>query len=221
MTTSPVRPDSGVHGRRRRALTLLAGTALVVAGCAGEPSPATGTAVGAADEPTPSPPAGAASAAPSATGSVAAVPDPAPPVRVEVPAIGAASDLVDLGIAADGTLEVPADFDLAGWFTGGGRPGGRGPLVIAGHVDSQDGPAVFYRLRDLRPGDTVEVTSADGTLTRYEVTDVQDHPKDAFPTTAVFGATAGDELRLVTCGGTFDRTLRSYTDNLVVFAAAP
>jgi len=198
--------------------------ALLLAGCAGgdaqgpDAPPAT-TAAASAPGAVPVSPSVSPSGTPAAEPPVAQT-EPSPPVRVEVPAIGAASDLVDLGIATDGTLEVPVDFDLAGWFTGGGRPGGRGPLVIAGHVDSQDGPAVFYRLRDLSPGDTVEVTSEDGTLTRYRVTDVQDHPKDAFPTAAVFGATAGDELRLVTCGGTFDRALRSYTDNLVVFATA-
>jgi sortase (surface protein transpeptidase) len=90
--------------------------------------------------------------------------------------------------------------------------------VLLGHVDSRDGPAVFYRLRDLGPGEVVEVTTGDGTVARYAVDRTEQVPKDAFPTFAVFGATADDVLRLVTCAGDFDRGERSYTDNLVVHA---
>lgn len=88
--------------------------------------------------------------------------------------------------------------------------------MLLGHVDSRSGPAVFYRLRELRPGDVVEVGRADGTLARYAVTRSEQVAKDRFPTFAVFGATRDDVLRLVTCSGTFDRGARSYTDNLVV-----
>ena len=155
---------------------------------------------------------------------MAAVPgvlDPAEvprPTAVSVPAIGARSDLLELGITAEGSAEVPAEFDLAGWFSGGGRPGSRGPTVLLGHVDSTAGPAVFYALRDLVPGDVVEVTVADGTVARYTVTGTEQVPKDQFPTAAVFGATPEDVLRLVTCTGDFDRGARSYLDNLVVTA---
>lgn len=140
------------------------------------------------------------------------------PTAVRIPAIEAASELIDLGIATDGSLQTPQDFDLAGWFTGGGRPGGTGPTVIAGHVDSTAGPAVFFRLRDLEPGDVVEVDLAGGGQARYAVTRTEQYPKDEFPTFAVFGATPADELRLVTCTGEFDRGARSYLDNLVVYA---
>jgi sortase (surface protein transpeptidase) len=140
------------------------------------------------------------------------------PVSVAVPAIGVTSPLPELGVAADGTAEVPEDFDLAGWFSGGGRPGSRGPTVLLGHVDSTAGPAVFYALRDLVPGDAVEVTVADGSVARYAVTGTEQVPKDRFPTAAVFGATPEDVLRLVTCAGEFDRGARSYLDNLVVTA---
>jgi sortase (surface protein transpeptidase) len=135
-----------------------------------------------------------------------------------IPSIGVQSELLDLGIAADGTAEVPQDYALAGWFRDGGRPGGRGPTVLLGHVDSQSGPAVFYRLRDLTPGDVVEVGTDDGTVARYAVQRTEQVPKDDFPTFAVFGATADDVLRLVTCAGEFDRGARSYEDNLVVHA---
>ncbi|WP_435527578.1 class F sortase [Microbacterium aurantiacum] len=104
------------------------------------------------------------------------------------------------------------------WYTPGGRPGRRGPVVIAGHVDSPTGPAVFLRLQELVPGDTVTVTAADGATHDYAVTEVRDVAKDAFPTAEVFGATVTDTLRLITCGGLFDSAAASYTDNRVVFA---
>jgi len=139
-------------------------------------------------------------------------------VRVRVPSLDLDSPLIDLGIAADGAMEVPADFDEIGWFTGGGRPGGTGPTVIAAHVDSPTGPAAFFRLKDLSVGDLVEVEDADGTAHSYRVTETADYPKASFPTARVFGATARDELRLITCGGIFDRDAGSYEDNHVVFA---
>jgi hypothetical protein len=143
---------------------------------------------------------------------------PSPPARVEIPAIGVSSSLVRLGLNPDRTMEVPGDFQVAGWFTGGPQPGQLGPAVIAGHVDSRTGPAVFYRLRDLRPGYPIEVTRTDGTRLRFVVEGARSFPKTSFPTDAVFGPTPAAELRLVTCTGTFDRARGSYRDNLVVFA---
>lgn len=116
-------------------------------------------------------------------------------------------------------MEVPTDFADVGWFTGGGRPGGIGPTVIAGHVDSASGPAVFARLSDLVVGDTVRVTDVAGTPFDYVVTRVGDYAKAHFPTAEVFGATATDELRLITCTGLFDRSVGHYEDNRVVFAS--
>ena len=147
-----------------------------------------------------------------------AVPGGAPPVRLSVPAIGVETPLVRLGLEPDRTMEVPEDFGRAGWFAGGPAPGQPGPAVIAGHVDSRTGPAVFYRLRDLRPGDPIEVTRTDGTRLRFVVEGARSFPKTSFPTDAVFGPTPAAELRLVTCTGTFDRARGSYRDNLVVFA---
>lgn len=140
------------------------------------------------------------------------------PASVRIPAIGIDVPLIDLGIAPSGQMEAPEDYDEVGWFTGGGRPGGFGPTVIAGHVDSPTGPAVFIRLSELAEGDIVEVTDVAGTLFRYTVTEVADYPKSAFPTHAVFGAVATDELRLITCGGVFDPAASSYVDNRVVYA---
>lgn len=141
-----------------------------------------------------------------------------PPVSVSIPAIDLAEPLIDLGVNADGTMQVPEVFAEVGWFTPGGRPGGHGPLVIAGHVDSPRGPAVFVRLRDLVIGDSVEVTDDAGTVHRYSVVEVADYPKAAFPTARVFGGVRGDELRLITCGGFFDRSVGHYEDNRVVYA---
>jgi hypothetical protein len=142
------------------------------------------------------------------------------PLRVRVPAAGVDSGLVDLGLDAAGALEVPADPALAGWYAQGPVPGDVGPAVIAGHVDSRDGPAVFSRLRDLSAGDEVLVDRSDGTTARFTVDRVERHPKDAFPTDAVYGPTADAQLRLVTCGGDFDHSAGSYEDNVVVFATA-
>lgn len=104
-----------------------------------------------------------------------------------------------------------------GWFTGGGRPGGRGPTVIAAHVDDGYGPAVFHRLDELTVGDTVEVRDAEGRSFQYVVTEVADFAKTKFPTARVFGASLRDELRLITCID-WDRGARTYVQNRVVFA---
>ncbi len=147
-------------------------------------------------------------------------PGPSPPagdpLRVRIPEIGVIAALVPLGLNADGTLEVPG-YDEAGWYARGSRPGEPGPAVIAAHVDSTTGPAVFYRLEKLKPGHAVHVDYGGGTVT-FSVRESQTFAKSAFPTARVYGATDGPELRLITCDGTFDRTAGSYTSNLVVWA---
>ena len=143
---------------------------------------------------------------------------PSPPVRVEIPAIGVSSPLVRLGRNPDGTMQVPAEFQVAGWFAEGPEPGQLGPAVIAGHVDSRTGPAVFYRLRELRPGDLIRVTRADRRVVRFVVESTASYPKQALPSELVYGSTTAPSLRLITCTGTFDRARRSYRDNLVVSA---
>ncbi|WP_218614624.1 class F sortase [Pseudonocardia sp. KRD291] len=128
-------------------------------------------------------------------------------------------ELLGLGVADDGSAEVPQDYDRVGRFDNGATQDRSGATVLLGHVDSRSGPAVFYRLRDLRAGDVIEVGLSDGTSARYAVARTEQVAKDRFPTFAVFGASADDVLRLVTCAGEFDRGARSYTDNLVVHAA--
>jgi sortase family protein len=140
------------------------------------------------------------------------------PVWLSVPAIGVRTRLVDLGLNRNGTLQVPTSTSVAGWFTGSPRPGAVGPAVIAGHVDSRTGPAVFFWLRTLRPGERIYVGRADGTLAVFTVTRVRMYSKYEFPTAAVYGSVPDAELRLITCGGIFDGPLGSYLSNVVVFA---
>jgi sortase (surface protein transpeptidase) len=140
------------------------------------------------------------------------------PVRVEIPAISVDSDLVDLGVDDAGALVPPRDFAQAGWFAAGPVPGDVGPAVIAGHVDSRSGPAVFFRLEELTAGDAVQVTRSDGRDVEFRVTRVAQYPKTGFATEEVYGPTTGPELRLITCGGVFDRDAGSYTENVVVDA---
>ena len=147
---------------------------------------------------------------------------PAPvaaPVALTIPAIAVSTPLIRLGLTPSGTLQVPDRFDVAGWYDRSPPPGATGPAVIAGHIDSVAGPAVFYRLDLLRPGDRVYVHRADGSVAIFAVTGVGLYPKDHFPTAQVYGSVPGPQLRLITCGGTFDWTRHSYLSNVVVYAA--
>src|SRR4029453_726301 len=119
----------------------------------------------------------------------------------------------------DGALTPPKNFAKAGWYADGTRPGDVGPAVIAGHVDSKRGPAVFYKLRELQAGDLIAVPRG-GKTVRFRVVSTAWYPKKSFPTTQVYGPTPDRQLRLITCGGVFDHTLRSYKENLVVYAVA-
>ena len=166
---------------------------------------------------------GAVPTLPAPTGPIAAAPQQQPavvsrPVALTIPSIGVQTSLVNLGLTAAGALQVPSSTAVAGWYTGSPRPGAVGSAVIAGHIDSQAGPGVFFRLSALRPGDRVYVRRADGTLAVFRVTLVRQYAKDSFPTSAVYGPTPDAELRLITCGGTFDPQLRSYLSNTVAYA---
>jgi sortase (surface protein transpeptidase) len=143
------------------------------------------------------------------------------PVRIQIPRIGVASSLDRLGRASDGTVQTPplSRAAVAGWYAPGPRPGDPGSAVILGHVDSRRGPAVFYRLRELRRGDQITVTRADGTSVRFVVQRTEQYPKRRFPTDDVYYPTLTPGLRLVTCGGEFDHTIDHYKSNIIVFAA--
>jgi len=145
------------------------------------------------------------------------------PTRLEIPRIGVSTGLQRLGRDKDGTVEVPRgprEWDTAGWYAGPGgtRPGDPGSAVILGHVDSKSGPAVFYRLSELRRGDTVTIRRADGSSVRFVVQRIQQYPKDRFPTDEVYYPTLTPALRLVTCGGQFDYATGHYRSNVIVFA---
>lgn len=142
----------------------------------------------------------------------------ADPVRVRVPSVGIDAQIVPLYVDAAGELPAPEDFGTAGWWHDGPEPGEVGPSVIAGHVDSRKGPAVFYRLEDIRPGDQIVIDRADGSVVSFLARRVDEHPKNEFPTDAVYGATPDAQLRLITCGGDFDDDVRSYVDNVIVYA---
>jgi hypothetical protein len=166
----------------------------------------------------------AAAVLPAPAGPIAAAPRPdapqvALPVALTIPAIGVRTQLIRLGLTASGALQVPPTPSIAGWYTGSPRPGAIGSAVIAGHIDSVAGPGVFFELSRLRPGDRVYVRRADGTLAVFRVTSVRTYPKDRFPTRTVYGPAPDAELRLITCGGTFDPGLRSYLSNVVVYTA--
>ena len=148
-------------------------------------------------------------------------PDPAGavrPVSITIPRLAVAGPLGELSQADNGELLAPDDPNLAGWYVEGVVPGDVGPAVIGGHVDSRRGPGVFHGLQSLRPGDAVEVGRSDGRVAAFVVTRVREVAKARFPTAAVYAATPRPELRLITCGGRFDRTARSYTGNVVVEA---
>jgi len=144
------------------------------------------------------------------------------PVSLAIPAIGVDSAVLHLGLNADGTIQVPSLVTSAGkaaWYKYSATPGQVGASVIEGHVDSTQGPAVFFRLGALSPGDTIDVRLADGVTAIFRVTGVREYPKSQFPAKAIYGATDYAALRLITCGGVFDYTTGHYLSSTVVFAS--
>jgi Sortase domain len=202
-------PDSSARPRGGRLLTGAA-AALIVAGSAvlgfdacqnsGPPRPAPGAARPQIVKPPSGPVLG-----------------PSKPVHVDIPRIGVHSRLLSLGLQHDGTLDVPslAQANLAGWYDKGPTPGELGPAVIVGHVDTKKGPAVFYQLGRLKPGDSIEVTRKDGKVAAFAVDSVEHVLKSRFPTKRVYGEVGFAGLRLITCGGDFNG--HNYTGNIIVY----
>jgi len=163
-------------------------------------------------------------ALPAPTGPIVAPPQSAAPrpaaapVSLTIPLIGVSTKLITLGLQSNGSLQVPSTTSVAGWYTGSPRPGAIGSAIIVGHIDSINGPGVFFRLDELRRGDQVYVRRADGTMVEFRVTAVEEYLKDEFPTEAVYGPTPDAELRLITCGGAFDDATGHYLSNIVVYA---
>ncbi|MET7671704.1 class F sortase [Micromonospora luteifusca] len=224
----------GRHGKPWRAAgaAVVVTTAMIGAGM-----------IGAAlkDTPAPRPPQPLAQAGPEVTGPAATATDVPPvdgqptgqgdapaalarsaPTSIEIPRIGVDATIMSLGTNPDGTVQVPPldQADQAGWYEPGASPGETGNAVIVGHVDSAKlGPAVFFDLGALTPGDTVTVRRADGLVATFKVDSVKAYPKTDFPTELVYGPSDRPSLRVVTCGGQFDEAAKSYPDNVVVFAS--
>ena len=146
-------------------------------------------------------------------------PPPDRPTKVRIASIGVDATIIDLGLNPDRTLEVPEDIRLTGWWTGRSVPGEDGPSIVVGHIDSAaQGAGVFFRLRELDVGDVIHVERSDGSIAEFRVTETELVLKDEFPTEKVYGSTEGSQLRLITCGGSFDRSAGSYLGNLIVYA---
>jgi hypothetical protein len=143
-----------------------------------------------------------------------------PPTRVTVPSIEATSDLITLGRKPDGELEVPplSDPMQASWFDGSPTPGALGPAVILGHVNGSGRPGIFYKLKDVQAGQDILVERADGQTAVFTVSHIDTVPKNAFPADDVYGDTPDAQLRLITCGGVFDRASGDYEANVIVYA---
>ena len=202
--------------RRPAAIAFAAGRVVIVGGTAGlllthHPTPAL------------RPVAAGVAALPAPTGPIVAPPQSAAaqiasPVSITIPLIGVKTNLITLGLAAGGAMQVPSSTTVAGWFTGSPRPGAIGSSIIVGHVDNKRGPGVFFRLSELKKGDDVFIKRADGTTAEFRVTEIQKYPKDDFPTEKVYGPTPDAELRLITCGGAFDPATGHYLSNTIVYA---
>ncbi|RSM74583.1 class F sortase [Kibdelosporangium aridum] len=143
------------------------------------------------------------------------------PTQISIPKIGAQSSLIALGLNPDQTVEVPPVTQpmQAGWYDKAPTPGEVGPAIILGHVDGNHKPGIFYRLKEMAAGDEILVTRTDGTKAKFLVDRVKQVSKSEFPTDEVYGDTTKPELRLITCGGVFDKDARSYKDNIIVFAS--
>jgi sortase family protein len=212
-----------VQNRRPAAIAIAAGLVVIVAGIGGlllmrHPAPALRPVAAATQA------AGGGAALPAPTGPIVAPPQSAPsapvasPVSLTIPLIGVKTNLITLGLASDGSMQVPSSTTVAGWYSGSPRPGGVGSAIIVGHIDSHTGPGVFYKLPQLHAGVSVYVNRADGSTAEFRVTSVQTYPKDQFPTDTVYGPTPDAELRLITCGGAFDPATQHYLSNIVVYA---
>jgi hypothetical protein len=141
------------------------------------------------------------------------------PVRIAIPALGVSARVVDLGLADDGSMEVPSGARPVGWFDRSPTPGELGPAVLAGHVDWGGEAGTFFGLRTLDPGDEVLIDRADGSAVTFVVDRVAEYAKDEFPAGSVYGDIDEAGLRLITCGGEFDAAEASYRDNVVVYTS--
>lgn len=230
--------DTAHQGRRGRQFIAAAAAVLVIAGVIAlliglraqrhPPQPPASAAIPYVSSSSPAPAASSSAPSPGASARVSQSPltkgpllARSTPVRLEIPAIKVSSDLLQLGLNPDQTVQVPplTRDSRAGWYKYSPTPGQLGPSVLLGHVDSAEyGPGVFFKLGALRPGDTLTVTRADHSAAVFRVDRVVSYPKDHFPTLEVYGNTASAQLRLITCGGKFDLSSHNYESNIVAFA---
>lgn len=163
------------------------------------------------------PPAASAAMVAAASDGVTAA--PAPPVRLKIPRLGIDASVEQVGLTSDGAMDVPKNYDNVAWYAPGVRPGQQGNAVISGHVDSVSGPAVFWDLKELTAGDEVIVVGDDGTERRFVVRGWETYKATDAPLERIFGPTETIALNLITCdrNSAFDRSIGSYTGNVVVY----
>lgn len=211
-------PDPGA--RSSRVLRWAVASALLGALLIYNSATGAGTALPAPTAPQPG--AAASGAAPGTTSSGPAVPalPHSEPTRLSIPDIGVNAPFVPLTLDAAGKLNAPPENNnnLVGWYADGPTPGEPGNAIVAGHVDTTTGPAVFLLLSLLKPGSTAEITRADRTVVTFRVDSVETFAKDKFPDQRVYGDTPDPQLRIITCGGSYDHAKKDYRDNVVVFA---
>lgn len=216
---APGRPPSATEGGRPRrvrglsAAAVVAGLSLAAAGATALVTDHTRTPahldIGALP-PLPEAPGTRHTAGPAAPA--------ARPVRIRIPGISVDRPLIDLRVQSDGHLAAPQDPGQVGWWSDGPRPGDPGAAIVVGHVDSLTGPAAFYGLSALRPGDSISIDRADHTHADFTVRALREYAKDDFPDNEVYATTGPPELRLITCGGAYDPAAGGYLDNVVVYA---
>ncbi len=229
-TPQPPARDPGTRALRWAAAAALAGAFLVYHSfdssgsdvAVGAPAPEPSFSAPAAPVVTPLTPSSgsAATASPGPTRAPGLALPASPPTRLVIRSIGVNAPFTPLSMNAAGVLQPPPDTNsnLAGWYQAGVTPGQLGNAIVAGHVDTRTGPAVFFLLPFLRKGDPVDITRADGTVATFKVDSVQTFSKGAFPDQLVYGDTPDAQMRLITCGGAYDHKKQDYESNVVVFA---
>lgn len=212
-------------------VSAITGIVLILVACAAQQTPPKPSAAAAHPSPTAasstppgmeSKPPASPEFVPPSQGTTGPVLTRAVPISIDIPVIGVHSALMSLGQNPDGSIQVPplSTNSVAGWYNRSPTPGQVGPSVILGHIDSKAyGPAVFFKLGALKPGNTVTVHRADHTIAVFRVDKVAEYAKTTFPTHQVYGNIDHAGLRLITCGGTFNPTAHSYDDNIIAYAS--
>ncbi|MFC7320231.1 class F sortase [Halobacillus campisalis] len=139
------------------------------------------------------------------------------PASLEIPSINVSASITPEGLTNSGGMEVPDNDVDVGWFEPGTKPGNKGNAVLAGHVDSYQGPAVFFELDELKAGDEVILTGTDGSVLTFTVREVIAYPRNEAPIETIFGSSDSRSLNLITCTGLFDSEAQTHQDRLVVY----